>query len=183
MRLGRYHLLTPLGAGADGVAYRAEAAGEGRRPEQVELRVLGAASADPERWQALCRRLRVAALLPHPNAVAVRELALRDAHPFVVLEWAGPDSLARQVTEGGPPSVPEVLHLAQQLASVLAAAHRLGLAHGHLCPGTVLGTPGRPRLDFTGLEVSTAAGPGPFAELDASCRAPEEVARGGSPPA
>src|SRR5207302_377398 len=107
-----------------------------------------------------------------------RELALKDARPFVVQEWVGPDSLARQVTEGGPPAVPEVLHLAQQLASVLAAAHRLGLAHVRLCPGTVLGTPGRPRLDFTGLEVSPA-GPGPFAGLDASCRAPEEEARGG----
>src|SRR5207248_4716895 len=93
--------------------------------------------------------------------------------PFIAVEWLEPDSLARQVTEGGPPALPEVLHLAHQLASLLVAAHRLGLAHAGLCPGTVLGTPDRPRLDFTGLEVRTAAGPDPFAGLDASCRAPE----------
>src|SRR5205823_4892944 len=138
---GRYQLLAPIGAGADGVAYRAEAGGDGRPPEQVELRVLSAASADAGRWPALAKRLRVASLLQHPNAVAVRELALKASPPFVAVEWLEPDSLARQVTEGGPPALPEVLHLAHQLASLLVAAHRLGLAHGGLCPGTVLGTP------------------------------------------
>ena len=44
-----------------------------------------------------------------------------------------------------------VLRLAQQLASLLAAAHRLGLAHVDLCPTAVLGSAAWPLLDFTGL--------------------------------
>src|SRR5205823_12706712 len=52
---------------------------------------------------------------------------------------------------------------------------RLGLAHVDLYPTTVLGSLARPLLDFTGLEVSTPPTPDPFAELNASCRGPEEM--------
>src|SRR5262249_38041866 len=48
MPLGRYQLLAPLGAGVDGVAYRAETGGAGRPREHVELRILSGAVADAE---------------------------------------------------------------------------------------------------------------------------------------
>src|SRR5262245_35443075 len=174
MQLGRYQLLTPLGAGVDGVAYRAETGGNGQPLEHVELRVLSGAVADANRWEALCKRLRVLALVKHPNVIPVREWALKETPPYVALEWLEPGTLAGRVSADGPPAVPEVILLAQQLASLLAAAHRLGLTHVDLCPATVLGSVARPRLDFTGLEVSTVAGPDASALLNASCRAPEE---------
>src|SRR5262249_46302398 len=108
---------------------------------------------------------------------AVRERNLDEKPPYVALAWPEPGTLAEQVRDDGMPDVTTVLRLAQQLASLLAAAHRLGLAHVDLCPTTVLGNVARPLLDFTGLEVSTAPIPDPFAELNASCRAPEETQR------
>jgi serine/threonine protein kinase/class 3 adenylate cyclase len=177
MQLGRYQLLTPLGAGVDGVAYRAETGGEGRPLEHVQLRILSGAAADADRWDLLTKRLRVASFLQHPNALAVRERNLDEKPPYVALAWPEPGTLAEQVRDDGIPDVTTVLRLAQQLASLLAAAHRLGLAHVDLCPTTVLGSVARPLLDFTGLEVSTAPIPDPFAELNASCRAPEETQR------
>src|SRR5205823_1523525 len=102
---------------------------------------------------------------------------LDDKPPYVVMAWPDPGNLAEQVRDDGPPDVPTIIRLAQQLASLLAAAHRLGLAHVDLCPTTILGGVARPLLDFTGLEVGTAPTPDLFAELNASCRAPEETQR------
>jgi hypothetical protein len=71
MQLGRYRLLAQLGAGADGTSYRAAHAGEAR-----EVRALTGASAAPERWRGVLRRLRLAAILNHPAAMRVRKLDL-----------------------------------------------------------------------------------------------------------
>src|SRR5262249_41037203 len=177
MHFGRYQLLTPLGAGVDGVAYRAETGGEGQPLEHVELRILTGADPDQDRWDLLTKRLRVASFLQHANAVAVRERHLEEQPPYVAVAWTEPGNLAEQVRDEGPPNVPTLLQLAQQLASVLAAAHRLGLTHANLCPASVLGSVPRPLLDFTGLEVGSTSNVDAFAELNASCVAPEEFTR------
>ena len=96
MHLGRYQLLTPLGAGVDGVAYRAETGGDGRPLEHVELRILSGAAADAERWEKLRKRLRVASLLQHPNAIVVRERNLEANPPYVAMAWPEPGNLAEQ---------------------------------------------------------------------------------------
>src|SRR5262245_35324111 len=168
MQLGRYHLLTPLGAGADGVAYRAEIGGDGQLLEHVELRVLTGARADAARWEQVNHQLRLVGLLQHPNALAVRERSLEGDPPFVTLEWVDPGSLSRWSGTQPPLPAGEVLSFGQQLASVLAAAHRLGLAHPALRPGAILGTPEHPRLDFTGLVITTPM-PGEPSAVDRSC--------------
>ena len=65
MALARYRLLAQLGAGADGISYRAAVAdgGEGGSLGETvgELRDLGRARADAGRWASLTRRLRLAA--------------------------------------------------------------------------------------------------------------------------
>jgi eukaryotic-like serine/threonine-protein kinase len=156
MKISRYQLLTPLGAGLDGVAYRAETEGDGQPLEHVELRVLNGERDGAERWQRLTRRLKLAAHLRHPGAVGVREIDLHHEPPFVALEWLDADSLADRARAGPPPwPTAAVLELAHQLADQLTAAHRLGLAHVGLCPSAIRGAP--PRLDFTGTEVTTPA--------------------------
>src|SRR5215472_10942799 len=100
MNFGRYQLLTPLGAGADGVAYRAEVVGS-QPVEHVELRVLSGAAADSDRWQSLSKRLRLASHLQHPSALTVRERALRDSPPYIGLEWLEPGNVAQQVAATG----------------------------------------------------------------------------------
>ena len=81
--LDRYRLLVQIGAGPDGVAYRALAA-DGTT---VEVRDLSGAKADAGRWQRLASRLRLATLLVHPAAIRVREMDLDQAPPTVALEW------------------------------------------------------------------------------------------------
>jgi serine/threonine protein kinase/class 3 adenylate cyclase len=151
-----HRLLAQVGAGPDGVAYRALAP-DGSTP--VEVRVLQAASANPERWEALTRRLRLAALLRHPAAIAVRSLHLEEKTPCAVVEWVEGEPLSRRAGDAPLPR-DEALDLAQGLAEVLTAAHRLGLVHGALRPEAILVT-GSPRLalDFTATDVGGAASP------------------------
>src|SRR5262249_54857993 len=80
----RYHPLPQVGAGSDGVSYRAQVRGtEGL----VEVRVLAAARADEARWGPLARRLGRARLLDHPAAARVLAAELDAPLPFLVLEW------------------------------------------------------------------------------------------------
>ena len=161
MILGHYHLLTQMGAGRDGVSYRAQADEGGTL---CEVHHLSSARSDPERWSRLVSRARLAARLHHPAATRVVELSVDQDPPFVVLEWTGERSLAALISQGKVFLEAEALALVGSLAGALSEAHRLGLVHGRLAPGHVrLDESLRPKLDFIGAEVHTDARerPGP----------------------
>jgi serine/threonine protein kinase/class 3 adenylate cyclase len=179
MTPGGYRLLAQLGAGDDGIAYRACEPDTGR---PVVVCVLGGARADDSRWRALRRRLRTAALLKHPAAVAVRALGLDDP-PYVVLDEPPADDLGAVLAREVPLPATAVTAMARDLIDVLAAAHRLGLVHGRLGPGAIRLTADRaPRIDFTGIDAYAPSAAPADAALEASCRAPE-LADGGAPDA
>src|ERR1700684_1749316 len=98
MTMARYRLMAQLGAGADGISYRAAVAdeGAGRSLDEtvVELRDLSRARADAGRWGQRVRRLRLAARLEHPAAVRVLDPGLDRDPPHVGLEWVGGTTLA-----------------------------------------------------------------------------------------
>jgi serine/threonine protein kinase len=170
MGLDRYRLLAQLGAGPDGIAYRAEA---GSDQALVEVRDVTRARDDAGRWARLVPRLRLAAQLGHPAAVRVVDPGLEGDPPALVLEWAGTTTLAAAVGATGPMGHDVALELVRALAGALAEAHRLGLAHGRLGPGQVLLVEGTgPKLDFTGVEVGSPAATAMSRALDAACRDP-----------
>jgi eukaryotic-like serine/threonine-protein kinase len=178
MNLGHYRLLAQLGAASDGVAYRAI---DERGGDAVEVRSLGEARADADRWPVLVKRLRLAGMVDHPAAQRVRELRLEDDPPLVALEWVEGEDLAGSLRERVPLPESEAVALAGALAGALWAAHRLGLCHGRLGASSLLGTgPHDLKVDLTGLETRPAPGRGPIADLDAACRAPRR--REGMPP-
>ena len=176
MSLGRYGLQAQLGAGSDGTSYQAY---EIEGNTSVLVCILGAARADETRWRQLSKRLRLASMLAHPVALAIRTLDLVDDPPFVAVEEPPTDQLAAALSREALQTPYAVSELGRKLASVLAAAHHLGLFHGRLSLPTVrLTTGGVPKLDFAGLDVF-----GPRDQDDfASCRAPE-VADGRTPDA
>ncbi len=150
MDLASYRLLAQLSAGTDGVAYRAEAPGG----VPVELHLLAGARADPLRWPILERRLRLCGLLDHPGARKVLHFSTKDDPPWVVFESA--DGQALDKTLRVPVDLEKALALTAALAECLAAAHRLGLVHGRLTPGSVISRPsGVLQIDFTGLRTGS----------------------------
>jgi serine/threonine protein kinase/class 3 adenylate cyclase len=157
MSLDDYRLLTQLGAGRDGVLYRAL---EREGGCAVELRVLEAARGESARWSSLTKRLAVAARLAHPRVRRVREIALEANPPYLVLGLDERATLAESLSGGGRLPSWDALRLAGSVAGALASAHRLGLAHGRLDPWAVLGNEAESlALDFTGLETAATRPP------------------------
>ncbi len=105
MGLDRYRLLAQLGAGSDGISYRAEG-GVVRPAPSVGVGSLAAEcdgvrsprgeprGAEPGRWERLVPRLRLAAGLAHPAAVRVLDVGLEADPPYVALEWVGTTTMA-----------------------------------------------------------------------------------------
>ncbi len=115
----------------------------------------------------------MAALLRHPCQRLLLDVKLEAEPPFIVLEGTTAPLLA-DIHEADLPSAPgQVWNLAVGLATALAEAHRLGLAHGDLRPGTIRWQSGRgPKLDFTGVRCFV----GNLSRIDIACLAPELTA-------
>ena len=155
MNVGRYRLLAQAGAGCDSVVYRAQADDE----PPVELRVLSVAKADAERWPWLVRRLRLVTLLDHPASIPILEAALDHDPPYLVTEWNEAEPSDTTLASRVPLPVVDAIDSVRTLAGLLAAAHKLGLVHGHVGPTAIrLGPANQPRLDFTTDGGSTLDG-------------------------
>jgi serine/threonine protein kinase/class 3 adenylate cyclase len=159
MGLNDFRLLVQLGAGVDGVAYRAEPRGGG---PAVELRRItvprpdDGSAADATRWAAVAKRVGLAARLDHPNLRRVVGLGLEETPPWVALEPDARPVLAQVLGARPALAASDALRAARALASAVAAAHRLGLPLGWLDPWTVRGDgAGSPRIDPTGLETGS----------------------------
>ena len=177
MSFGRYRLLNQLGAGRDGVRYRASDRNDGAA---VEIILLAEARGDVARWQAIGRRLRVALMIAHPSSRRVVGLDMDGDPPFLALEWVDGPALAELGREESEASARTI-----ELALALAAGHRLGLALSHVAPGLIRSRTRKSTdlvLDWFGLDVDSSAKSRPTDALDASCHAPE-VVRGQAPDA
>jgi serine/threonine protein kinase/class 3 adenylate cyclase len=141
-----YELVAQLGAGVDGVAYRARRISDG---QEVELQLLAGARRDDVHWQRLVRRLRLVRLLDHPGARRVLDMDLDKDPPWIALapniDRSEPRPLRAPTAREGLREQP--IDVAFKAIAILLAAHRLGLAHGALTPETFSHFP--LRIDFT----------------------------------
>ncbi|HET7506367.1 MAG TPA: serine/threonine-protein kinase, partial [Kofleriaceae bacterium] len=130
-----------------GRVYRAVDTVLGRR---VALKVLAApASHGTPAIPRLLREARAAAALSHPNICAVFDVGEADGLPFIAMELVQGTSL-RLVLADPTVGVEPRLRWVHDLASALAAAHRLHIVHRDIKPDNVMiASDGRVRLlDF-----------------------------------
>ncbi len=148
VRLGRYTLLTRLGAGGFGEVY---AAHDERLDRRIALKIVHTAMRKPS---GVLREARLLARLAHPNVVSVFD-ASANSLPDGTTELV----IAMELVAGRPLQVwlaeqrrswREVLRVFVQAGRGLAAAHRAGVIHRDFKPANVmLGDDGRARvLDF-----------------------------------
>src|SRR2546427_10969214 len=117
--VGSYQIVTSLGAGGMGEVYRAQ---DTKLNRDVAIKVLPAAfSADAERLRRFEQEAQAAGALNHPNILSVYDVGTHDGAPYLVTELLEGESLRQHITRS-PMELREVLDLASQVASALAAA-------------------------------------------------------------
>ncbi len=135
----RFDLIEPVGGGSMGTVWRARDDNLERTVAVKELLLphgQGEQKADEAKNRAL-REARIAARLVHPHAITVFGVIDEQDRPWIIMEYLPSISLADKLREG-PMEVDDVIRLAIQLCSALAAAHRAGIVHRDIKPGNVL---------------------------------------------
>ncbi len=109
-----------------------------RLGRDVAVKVLkAAAAADPDRLRRFEQEARAAAVLNHPNIVAVYDIGVHEGTPYIVSELLEGQTLRQRLMQG-PFQLRMVTDYVRQLADGLMAAHERHIVHRDLKPENVL---------------------------------------------
>ena len=150
---GRFRLIEPVGAGGPGGVWRAA---DAVARHEVAVKALAAYPAGDTVAQARFRLVaRTVLQLSDPGVGQVREFGeaeLPDGRtiPYLVRDLIPGPTLGERL-RAGPLPPGEALRVVAATADALAAAHRAGLAHGHLVPANIILAPGGLRVTDFGL--------------------------------
>lgn len=132
-RVGRYLVLELAGQGAMGRVLRAY---DPKLKREVALKLVRGAH-DAAQRERLVAEAQAMARLSHPNIVAVYDVELTDAAPFIVMEYVDGTTLSEWI-ESGPYPAEEVLDAFRRAGKGLAAAHAAGIVHRDFKPHNVM---------------------------------------------
>jgi serine/threonine protein kinase/Tol biopolymer transport system component len=134
-RLGRYEIRSQLGAGGMGEVYLTEDLTLHRR---AAVKVLTAdVTQSEERLHRFVREAYAASSLNHPNIVTIYEIGSEAQIHFIATEYVDGESL-RDHLRGKQMELREILDVAIQVTSALAAAHEAGIIHRDVKPENVM---------------------------------------------
>ena len=158
-RLGRYEIRSLLGAGGMGEVYLAH---DSQLQRPVALKVLaGEVREDVELRKRLEHEARAASALNHPNILTVYDVGQLGEDHFIATEYVDGVTLRQRMTRAEA-SLGEILHIASQIASALAAAEAVGLVHRDIKPDNImLRADGYLKLLDFGLARQTKTSPEP----------------------
>ena len=94
-----------------------------------------AAGVDADRFR---REIQVAATLRHPHIVPLLSAGEADGILYYTMPFINGESLQQRLQRAGPLPVPEVVHLAEEVADALDHAHRQGVIHRDIKPANIL---------------------------------------------
>jgi serine/threonine protein kinase len=134
-RIGPYKIISRLGAGGMGEVYLAE---DERLGRLVALKILPVYFASDEtRLRRFQREARAASALNHPNILTIHEVGEIEGVYFIATEFIDGATI-RQLLVESELSLDEILDIAEQVASALAAAHAAGIVHRDIKPENVM---------------------------------------------
>jgi len=134
-RLGRYEVLSLLGKGGMGEVYLAH---DTQLRRHVAIKVLpGEVTKDRNRLSRFEQEAYAASSLNHPNILTIYEFNEQDGIHFIATEYIDGESL-RQHNGRSQIQLSEVLHIAEQVASALSAAHQAGIIHRDIKPENIM---------------------------------------------
>jgi ABC-type transport system substrate-binding protein/predicted Ser/Thr protein kinase len=133
--LAGFRIDAPIGEGATGVVYLAEAA-DGTR---LALKVLAADLARDERYRRrFLRESRIAASIDHPHIVPTLASGDEDGLLYLAMAYVEGSDLRELVRREGRLDPARAIHLLAQAADALDAAHTAGLVHRDVKPANIL---------------------------------------------
>jgi serine/threonine protein kinase/Tol biopolymer transport system component len=134
-RLGVYQILSQLGAGGMGDVYLAQHPRLGRK---VALKILPSFfTKDEQRLRRFQQEARAASALNHPNIVTIFDIGQMDSTHFIATEYIAGETL-RSAMARKRMGLRNILDVAIQAASALAAAHATGIVHRDIKPENVM---------------------------------------------
>jgi tRNA A-37 threonylcarbamoyl transferase component Bud32/CheY-like chemotaxis protein len=133
--VSHYEIVDRLGGGGMGVVYRAR---DVKLDRQVALKFIAPELRRDSRAQRrFLHEARAASALDHPNICTVHEIAeTEDGRLYIVMAAYEGETLRARI-DRGPLAAAEALHIGEQVARALAAAHGRGIVHRDVKPDNV----------------------------------------------
>jgi tRNA A-37 threonylcarbamoyl transferase component Bud32/TolB-like protein len=133
--LGRYEILSRLGAGATAAVYLAR---DPKHHREVAVKVLHselARTVGPERF---LREIEIAATLHHPHILPLFDSGTDGGHLFYVMPRVEGESLRARLRDRGKLPADEAIRIAGEVAGALDYSHRRGVVHRDIKPENIL---------------------------------------------
>jgi eukaryotic-like serine/threonine-protein kinase len=142
-RLGRYHLVEPIGGGPNGEVYRAKVYGVAGFERQFAVKKFFPHVALNSRYaQALSAAARAYGSLEHPRIARLAEFGVSGGHTFTATELSPGIDAARLLSEtlaaGGAIPAGSALALVSQAARAVGYAHGRGISHLGVAPTNLI---------------------------------------------
>jgi len=139
-KVGRYEIVSFIGAGGMGQVYRAR---DSQLARDVAIKVLPTASAGrPDIVARFHQEARALGLLNHPNLVTVFDFGTHGDSFYIVLELLEGETLRERLRNSGAFSQRRAVQFAIQIARGMKAAHDRGIIHRDLKPENIFLTRG-----------------------------------------
>jgi WD40 repeat protein/serine/threonine protein kinase len=149
-RFGDYELLDEIARGGMGVVYRARQ----RRLDRIVAvkMILGGPFASKQIIQRFRGEVAAAALLQHPNIVAIHDVGVHDDQHYFSMDYVEGQNLSQLVGNRPLPSL-QAARYVQIIADAIHYAHGQGILHRDLKPSNVLidSATDQPRITDFGL--------------------------------
>jgi eukaryotic-like serine/threonine-protein kinase len=133
--ISHYTVIRAIGTGGMGEVYLAEDTRLGRN---VAIKLLRPSfTTQTNRLRRFEREARAASALNHPNLCTIYEVGeMDDGRPYIVMEYIEGMTLRQRMSQGQL-LLSEVLDIATQVGSALAAAHQAGIVHRDVKPENI----------------------------------------------
>ena len=133
--LGRYEIISSLGAGGMGEIYLAN---DTKLDRKVALKILPPEFAeDADRMRRFVREAKSASGLNHPNIITIHEIGDSDGKHFIATEFIDGKTLS-DYAKANLFDYKAVLKIMIQVASALDEAHSAGIVHRDIKPDNVM---------------------------------------------